>query len=112
MKLDIGMARFVLGKQGSSKQVHNSVASAGRQFVQQLKYAFPNNVFSIYEGLFPANAALAASAAVTAGGCISLYHVDETGKAVNALARPSRQGAGPWADHARQQRLPDPSYAA
>jgi hypothetical protein len=89
VKLDIGMARFVLGKQGSSKQVHNSVASVGQQFVQELKVAFPSKDFSLYEGMFPANPALVAFGAgpLTAGGGISLYTVDEKGHAVNALAR-------------------------
>jgi hypothetical protein len=94
VKLDIGMARFILGKQGSSKQVHNSVASVGRQFVQELQIAFPKHDFSVYERVFPANPALVASAAgtVTTGGGISLYTVDEKGRAVNALARIRENG--------------------
>ena len=98
-KLDIAMARFVLSKQGASKQAFASPHAVGLNFAKELKAAYPQADITEFEVMWPAEVASKAEvrsggtdAAAPAAASIELYTVGASGDTVSVRAQLRSKG--------------------
>jgi hypothetical protein len=95
VKFDIAIARFLLNKQGSSKDNFDSVGAIGHVLATSLKDLKPELDFTKLEELFPATAKPnlpKPGVEATSGGGIALYTTDMAGNTVSALAQIRKHG--------------------
>jgi hypothetical protein len=93
-KFDVAMARFLLNKQGSSKDSFTSIGAIGHALAKALKDLRPDLDWAKLDAQFPAIAtpSVPVLAEAKTGGSIALYTSDIAGHTISALAKIRKRG--------------------
>ena len=86
VKLDVAMARFLLGKLAETKVKLNNLRDVGCLFVQALQEAYPDAEKKEEWGLSPEMLGLRAATDVPSGPALPLYNLDAEGRVDDPLA--------------------------